>query len=148
MLRIRAAVSHDIQAWHTLRRALWPEIDDPGKDARECEAMLADGRFGVFVAERDGELAGFVEARLRPYADGCETSPVGFIEGWYVVPEQRRRGIGRSLVAAAERWARSKGCTEMASDALLENADSHRAHERLGYAEVEKRVAFRKDLRV
>ena len=132
-------------AWQALRSDLWPDLN--AANARECAAILGDEGYAVFVAESGNELTGFVEARLRPYADGCDTSPVGFIEGWYVVPESRRTGIGKMLVAAAETWARSKGCTEMASDAILENAEGRRAHERLGYAEVERKVAFRKDLR-
>lgn len=132
-------------AWGAFRRALWSDLDD-AKSAHECEGILADESCAVFIAERGGVPIGFIEARLRQYADGCDTSPVGFIEGWYVRPESRRAGIGGLLVAAAEDWARAKGCSEMASDALLENSVSHRAHERLGYVEVETRVAFRKDL--
>jgi len=71
---------------------------------------------------------------------------VGYLEGWYVSPEHRRAGIGRKLVQAAEDWARSKGCTEMASDAELHNTQSQQAHRRLGYEEVERIVCFRKSL--
>jgi aminoglycoside 6'-N-acetyltransferase I len=101
----------------------------------------------VFVAERaNRKLAGFVEVAARPYADGCDTSPVGYIEAWYVDPNVRRAGHGRALLAAAEDWARSQGYSEMASDALLDNDVSHRAHERAGYVEVERVVQFRKSL--
>jgi aminoglycoside 6'-N-acetyltransferase I len=58
----------------------------------------------------------------------------------------RRRGVGRALLNAAEAWARDRGHTEMASDALIENAVSHAAHARAGYVEVERAVRFRKDL--
>ena len=105
------------------------------------------GDAATFVAVRpDGSLCGFVEVGTRAYAEGCLTSPVGFIEGWYVDADVRRAGIGRALVEAAEAWARAAGYREMGSDALLENIVSHRAHERLGYAEVERLVAFRKEL--
>lgn len=101
----------------------------------------------VFVAERpDGSIAGFVEAGSRPYADGCDSSPVGYIEAWYVDEDVRRRGYGRALLEAAEGWARSRGYTEVASDALLDNVTSQRAHEAAGYREVERSVKFRKSL--
>ena len=101
----------------------------------------------VFVAERDdGSLAGFVEVGARPYADGCDTNPVGYIEAWYVDPDVRRRGYGRALLTAAEQWARDRGYREMASDASLENTVSHAAHRRAGYEEVDRVMQFRKVL--
>ena len=91
-------------------------------------------------------VAGFAEVSRRAYAEGCETSPVGFLEGWYVVPERRREGIGRALVAAAEGWAHALGCREFASDALAENSVSAAAHRALGFEEVEVIRCFRKGL--
>ena len=52
---------------------------------------------------------------LRPYAEGCATTPVAFLEAWFVSPERRRRGVGRALVATAEAWARGRGCHEFAN---------------------------------
>jgi aminoglycoside 6'-N-acetyltransferase I len=103
----------------------------------------------VFVIERpNGLLAGFVEAGTRPYADGCDTSPVGYIEAWFVDPDMRRRGYGSALLSAAEEWARSRGYREMASDALLDNDISYRAHLQSGYQEVDRVVQFRKSLEI
>jgi aminoglycoside 6'-N-acetyltransferase I len=137
----------DHDAWLRLRMRLWPE---------ETKEELADGRRwilgdphrnAVFVARLpDGELAGFLEAALRDWAEGCSTRPVGYIEGWYVEPERRKHGVGRRLVEAAETWARSRGCTEMGSDAHVSNTLSHRAHAALGYEEVERVVSFAKRL--
>jgi aminoglycoside 6'-N-acetyltransferase I len=100
----------------------------------------------VAVADQDRSLLGFAEVSRRAYAEGCETTPVGFLEGWYVVPEHRRRGVGGALVAAAEGWARSLGCREFASDALADNALSAAAHQALGFEEVEVIRCFRKSL--
>jgi aminoglycoside 6'-N-acetyltransferase I len=102
--------------------------------------------YTIFVAETEaGELAGFADAGLRSYAEGCDVSrPIGYLEGWFVVERYRGRGIGRALVAAAEQWAREQGCREMASDTWIDNEASQRAHERLGYEIVERQVTFRK----
>jgi aminoglycoside 6'-N-acetyltransferase I len=101
----------------------------------------------VFVCPRAaGGLEGFVETSIRDYAEGCDTNWVGYIEGWYVDPYARRRGVGRALIAAAEAWAVAQGCREMASDAELANIVSQEAHERIGYAEVGRSVHFRKPL--
>ena len=110
--------------------------------------LLARGDAAVFVAERPtGAVCGYVEVGSRPYADGCGTSPVGYIEAWWVDPDVRCAGYARALLAAAEEWARGRGYSEMASDALLDNTVSHEAHRRSGYEEVDRVVQFRKALR-
>jgi aminoglycoside 6'-N-acetyltransferase I len=145
-LTVRAASAQDLSEWVRLRTLLWPECP-PDEQAAETRAMLDAKDMTAFVAEREGGgLGGFVEVRLRPYADGCSTSPVGFVEGWYVDAELRRVGVGASLVRAAEQWARSRGCSEMASDAELHNQVSHAAHEGLGYEGFERVVRYRKRL--
>jgi aminoglycoside 6'-N-acetyltransferase I len=144
---VRTYQSTDYEEWLRLRRALWPEI--AGEDeADDAAAWLARTDAVVIVAARPGGagLAGFVELGARPHADGCDTSPVAFLEGWYVDADVRRLGIGAALVRAGEAWARQQGYRELASDALLENLTSHRAHEALGFAEVERAVRYRKAL--
>jgi aminoglycoside 6'-N-acetyltransferase I len=111
------------------------------------DEILASDTEEIFFAELpEGGLCGFLEAALRSRADGCDSTPVGYIEGWYVDEDVRRRGVGRALVEAAEAWARSRGCRQMASDAELWNTVSHHAHGALGYEETARLVLFKKDL--
>jgi len=63
----------------------------------------------IAIDERQAAV-GFAELSIRAYVEDCMTDHVGYLEGWYVVPEARRRGIGRALVVAAEDWARQQGC--------------------------------------
>jgi len=91
-------------------------------------------------------VPGMREFRARPYADGCDTSPVGYVEAWYVDPHVRREGYGRALLVAAEDWARGRGYREMGSDAQLGNDVSHAAHRRSGYEEVDRVVQYRKSI--
>ena len=111
------------------------------------QILLEEENLSIFVCESsEKRLIGFLEASLRDQAEGCETSPVGYIEGWYVDPEARRQGAGSALIASAERWAISKGCREIASDCLIDNDVSLTAHLSLGYEEVERVILFRKSL--
>lgn len=110
-------------------------------------ATLARPDAQVFVLDRgDATLAGYVEVGERSIADGCESSPVGYIEAWYVDPDVRRSGHGKALLETAEQWARDRGRIEMASDALIDNDASHRAHRQNGYEEVDKVINYRKSL--
>jgi aminoglycoside 6'-N-acetyltransferase I len=143
---IRSYRGGDDGEWLRMRRSLWGDCPDD-QQVREMEEILGSDIETVFFAERPGGgLCGFLEAAVRPWAEGCETRPVGYIEGWYVDEDVRRQGVGRALVEAAEAWARSRGCRQMASDAELWNSVSHQAHGALGYEETARLVLFRKDL--
>ena len=101
----------------------------------------------VVVAESgESRLVGFLEASIRPFVEDCQTDNVGYLEGWFVEPEYRQHGTGRALVAAAEKWARSQGCTEMASDTEVGNEEGLAAHQSLGYEVSSKLIHLRKDL--
>jgi aminoglycoside 6'-N-acetyltransferase I len=129
-----------------MRRLLWPELSEHATE-EDTESLLADPQSPVFVAERsEGGLCGFLEAGTRPFADGCETRPVGYIEAWFVDADQRRKGLGRALVAAAEQWARQQGLREMASDTAVQNDAGLMAHQALGYREAERLIHFAKRL--
>ena len=143
MVRQTAEADFDVVAAH--RAQLWPE-GSMEEHRAELPAWAADPDTCSFVAVRGAEVIGFLEGRLRSHADGCATSPVGYLEGWYVCPAHRRQGVGRDLVAAFEAWARERGCRELASDTWPENGGSVDAHRRLGFEEVDRVVTFRKAL--
>ena len=145
-MNIRPVQPTDRDEWFRMRDRLWTGSSDD--HVREIDAFFATSQDGVtLVVERpDGGLCGFIEISLRNYAEGCISSPVPYIEGWYVDEDMRRSKLGSRLVQAAEEWARSQGFSEMASDTQLENKVSQQAHQALGYQEVERIVCFRKDL--
>ena len=142
--------SDEARTWAALRAKLWPAAD-PAELADEAEAFLG-GRAvptieAVFIAEEDAEPLGLLEVAMRNFSDGCESMPVPHVEGWYVEPSARRRGVGRALMRAAEEWARERGFTELASDTEPWNDTSLAAHARLGFVETERLVKLRKVLR-
>lgn len=145
-ITIRLATSADKPEWARMRLTLWPD-ENVGMSSEDMDTILADPMTPTFLAIRlDGKLGGFLEAGTRKYADGCDTGPVGYIEGWYVDPDLRNQGVGAALVQAAEDWARSLGLTEMGSDTWLDNEASIQAHLKLGYQEKERLVHFGKRL--
>jgi aminoglycoside 6'-N-acetyltransferase I len=133
--------------WLQLRMALWPAERE--EHLLEMQELCAQpGRYAQFIASTaSGEPQGLVEVALRTdYVNGTDSSPVGFLEGLYVDPAFRKQGIARLLVQTAEQWIREQGCSEMASDALLDNTSSQAMHRALGFEETERVVYFRKAL--
>lgn len=129
-----------------MRCALWPEGSEAEHRA-EVERFFAGALrepLATLVAVERGRVIGFAELSIRTYAEDCVTDHVAYLEGWYVVPEARRNGVGRALVAAAEAWGRAQGCAEFASDALIDNDVSAAAHRALGFEETVRIRCFRK----
>src|SRR5579863_9281767 len=115
-MTIRRFGEGDAGEWRRLRQALWPDTTEADHAADLREYLAGPHSHVILVAARpDGRLAGFAEVRLRSHVDGCATSPVAFLEGWYVEADVRRQGIGRRLVQAAETWAREQGSREFGS---------------------------------
>ena len=143
---IRRAIPEDKPEWIRMRQGLWP--DAPLEYLNfDLDELLADDDSAIFVASNgDSGLVAFIEAGLRDYGEGCETSPVGYIEAWYVDEHVRGQKLGSEMVRVAEDWAREKSCTEMASDTWLENEVSITAHLKMGYQEAERLVHFVKRL--
>ncbi|MGE0284535.1 MAG: N-acetyltransferase family protein [Rhizobiaceae bacterium] len=128
---------------------LLPEDVDAESEIEEYIAVSPPNQI-TLVAEYAGGaetvLVGFVEVGTRDYAEGCETSPVAYIEALYVDVGYRHAGVGRKLVEAAETWARSQGLRELASDVRWDNRLSHAAHLAYGFTETERIICFQKRL--
>lgn len=113
----------------------------------EFEDLLVNPEAAIFLCCEDGKYIGFAQCQLRrDYVEGTETSPVGYLEGFYVMDEYRHRGYGRMLVRACENWAREKGCREFASDCELDNHISLKFHLHSGFREANRIICFVKEL--
>jgi aminoglycoside 6'-N-acetyltransferase I len=145
-ISIREMNGADTTAWAEMRHALWPftTAEENRKDI--AKMLAADDMWGVIAIDGSGAPAGFAEVAVRRYANGCEESPVPFLEGIWVAPDFRRRGIGEQMIAHIGRFLRERGFSELGSDALLDNTVSHEAHRTWGFTETERVVYFRKPL--
>ncbi len=145
-MKIVAAKSEHLPRWGEMRHALWDFESSADHADQAARDYLSGNKDRIaFIAVGDaGEPVGFAEATLRrDYVEGCETSPVAFLEGWYVNAGWRGQGIGRALLSAVRQWAQAQGCSELASDAALDNLAAQRAHAACGFAETERVVYFR-----
>ena len=144
-MTIRKATSADSLILAQLACEMWggtPEEREP-----EFAQLTVNAEAACYLAF-DGDVPiGFAQCQLRhDYVEGCETSPVGFLEGVYVQPEHHRKGAARQLVKSCEDWARSVGCTEFGSDCEIDNIDSLAFHLAIGFEEAGRTIWFNKKL--
>ena len=143
---IRRMQVSDAGALADLALELWP---DHGREAlaAEFEELLRAEDAAVFGWQEGDRWEAFAQCQLRrDYVEGCETSPVGYLEGIFVREPLRGRGVARALLGQCQAWAREKGCREFASDCELSNEDSLRFHLATGFEEANRIICFVKRL--
>lgn len=145
---IERCASLDQPGWLEMRLALWTDASADDHRGYMAISLAQPERFlSLMMYDANRQPIAFIEGSIRTdYVNGTESSPVGFVEGVYVVPSWRRRGVGRALYAAIGDWAKARGCHELASDALVDNETSQHAHRALGFLETERVVYFSKKL--
>ena len=131
---IRQASKPDIKIIAGLAVLLWDDnsIEDL---ANEFAALM----------QRDNACCAQCELR-SDYVEGTETSPVGYLEGIFVLENYRNKGYAKELLYACEAWAKEKGCKEFASDCELDNTDSFRFHMAMQFTEANRIICFTKKL--
>ena len=144
-MNVRKAAPVDSMTLAVLASRMWEH--DPIELEPEFAELTESPEAACFLAFDDDMAVGFAQCQLRhDYVEGCDTSPVGFLEGIYVDDSHRRSGVARALLYACEDWARSVGCTEFASDCELDNHDSLAWHLKAGFEEVNRTIWFAKKL--
>lgn len=125
---------------------LWP--DNTRDEAIEIiKEYLYGNETGTFIHLVDNQCVGLALCSLRnDYVEGCESSPVGYLEGIVVDAKHRKNGIAKMLCAECEQWAKDKGCKEFASDCEVTNENSLNFHLSIGFAEENKIICFKKEI--
>lgn len=138
----------DRGSWERMRDALWPSParEHAGEIDRYLAGQVREPLEVLMAFDELGRAIGLIELSIRAYAEGCATDRVAFIEGWYVDPHARGKGVGAALINAAEAWARAQACTELGSDTEVENVSSAAAHRAVGFIETAVVRCFKKSL--
>ncbi|MDC9594414.1 aminoglycoside 6'-N-acetyltransferase [Xenorhabdus sp. IM139775] len=137
----------NLPVWIALREQLWPHHAKAAHQA-DGEEIISSSQLVSFIVRDDaGNELGFADASVRhDYVNGCNSSPVVFLEGIFVSSSYRKCGIAKLLVDEVQSWGRKKGCQELASDTELDNVLSQQVHIGLGFQMTEKVVFFKKEL--
>lgn len=138
MPKIRQATTSDIPALVPLVRQYWTfehlEGFDAGRIAEGLTRLLSTAHLGNgWIARADGEPAGYL---LAVYVFSLEhLGLTAEIDEFFVLPEYRGKGIGDSLLAAAEQQFIAKGCTNSSLQIGRDNAVARRFYHRHGYTD-------------
>ncbi len=144
-----------------IRKALKSDINEISKFATlifenstieeleiEFNEFIDDINSYIVVTIIDELLVGFAQASLRyDYVEGTNSTPVGYLEGIYVLEEYRNQGHAKAMLKTCELWAKEKGCTQFASNCELNNKDSELFHKALGFQEVNRTICFMKEIK-
>lgn len=145
-MELRKAVCGDAAVIARLAVRMW-ELSTVGELEQDFDGYLRLDKGVVFLAEQDGDAIGFAQCGLRhDYVEGTDSSPVGYLEGIFVSPEYRKRGVARALVDACLEWAREQECSEFASDCELDNDASLAFHLKVGFEEANRIICFSRKL--
>lgn len=113
----------------------------------EFTDLISKGDIQFFLKYDEDIPIGFAQCQLRyDYVEGTETSPVGYLEGIYIMQEYRHKGYAKELLCECEKWAKEKGCQEFASDCEIDNNSSLNFHMAMGFEEVNRVICFLKKL--
>jgi GNAT superfamily N-acetyltransferase len=98
----------------------------------------------VFVADspEDG-IIGWVHVSKQPL---LEVEIRAEVNGLVVAEGHRSLGAGARLLAAAEDWARQRGCKSMSVRSNVVRERAHKFYERKGYEHYKTQKSFRKPL--
>lgn len=143
---ITKACINDFKIITSLAIKLWNDSDILELE-KEFYELLHKDNVACFIKHINNTPIGFAECSLRyDYVEGTDTSPVGYLEGIYILDEYRGNGFSKELVNACEAWAKQKGCTEFASDCELTNTSSLKFHLAIGFEETNRIICFKKKI--
>jgi len=150
---IRQANNHDYDALCTiidevdcLHRDHMPHIfQKPRGSVRDREyilGLLADEDIGLFVAEVEGQVAGFVQVLVRDTPPWPILVPRrrAFVDSLAIRKEFRRRGVGRALMGQAHGWAVAKRAVDIELNVFEFNQPALAFYRALGYETSTRRM--------
>ena len=143
---ITQATSTDVRELAALAVQMWSD-NTLGELEEDFSEIIRNENAVFFIKYADDKPIGFAQCSLRyDYVEGTKTSPVGYLEGIFILEEFRRRGFARQLLKECEQWAKDKKCSEFASDCEFDNADSFKFHSAMGFEEANRIICFKKGI--
>lgn len=137
---VRRARPDDAQALARLATALGYASS---AEAMRLRLQDAEGAVLVAIDEEQAVVRGFAHVQRDA---GLLATPYARLRALVVDASVRSRGIGASLLAAAERWALDAGLHELHVDSNIVRERAHRFYQRHGYGEHKRQCVFTRRL--
>jgi GNAT superfamily N-acetyltransferase len=140
-MTIRDMVDGDAEQARSLMTHLGYDLDRE-EFRRRYQAVAADDRHLLRVAELNGRLAALLHVYVRPAID---KPPEVVVQALVVDANQRGKGIGEAMMRSAEAWARGRGFSSISLSSHIRRADAHAFYEGLGYRIIATSHLFRRE---
>src|SRR5919206_273040 len=122
---------------HALYDSVYATAPDAEKVMRRFLADLSSSSHScLFVAEKEGEVIGFLSGELREGSPAFKPKTWAAIEDIYVLPNHRSLGVGHALFEACQKWAQKKGANGVSLQVAAGNVGARKFYEGLGFREV------------
>lgn len=145
-LKLELLNKNNLVALTEMTIELWPECNF-NAEKEQWEKLIDDNNHFVELVKINEHYIGFIHFSLRhEYVEGADFETVAYLEAIYTKPDYRNLGIANKLLISAEKWARSKGLKQIASDVEMTNSIGQIFHHHSGFTEVNRIVCFIKNL--
>jgi len=122
---------------------IFQQTDGPARDEAYILELLANEAVGLFVAEREGQLLGFVQVMFSesPPLSLFVPRRYALVDALAVREEFRREGIGWALMQRAEQWALDKGASSIDLNVHEFNQNAVNFYQKLGYLTASRKMS-------
>jgi len=137
LIALANAVAGEPEGW-LLSDGAWRSATE---ERRYLRVLRRDSNGAVFVAEEAAEIVGRLTIRRDPHPSSAHVADFGLM----VAAAHRGRGVGKALLAVAEKWAGGAGVTKLELHVFPHNEPAIGLYEKLGYErEGYRRVHYRR----
>lgn len=117
------------------------KVDKKGRTwgRRFVDKTFKNKKWKYIVGEDDGKIIGITNGKIEVYPPIFKKKKLGYLFIAYVLPQYRRKGIGKKLLNKILTWFKSKGISAVETDVYFKNPYAS-VWRKLGFKEIYKRM--------
>ena len=138
-MKIKTVNEQTLSIWASFASQVWRTNE------QELIEKFRNNKFPyefLYFSSSEEPIAWISLSLRHDYVEGCQNGPTAYLEGIFISPNYRSQGIAEELLHFAEGWAKSRGISQLGSDAELDNLLSQKFHIKHGFREVSRTVHY------